>query len=222
MSRPSLRQLLHFPLPGVATLLLAGGLAAAQTVTRPVGDFDFYVLALSWSPSFCEGPGRNDRSGQCAPDRELGFVVHGLWPQYEEGWPQFCNSKEPEWLEENILRSMLDIMPSRDLVIHQWKKHGRCSGLSQRAYFDFLRAAAERIELPEAFEAGADRRRIGPEDVKEEFMIVNSGLDHDEMAVTCDRRTLREVRICLTRDLEPRSCPEVDARSCTRREVIVP
>jgi ribonuclease T2 len=53
-----------------------------------MGQFDFYVLALSWSPGFCENSG--SRSRQCDSGRGLGFVTHGLWPQNEQGYPSFC------------------------------------------------------------------------------------------------------------------------------------
>ena len=202
--------------------VLAQPSAHAQT-QRAAGDFDFFVLALSWSPTFCAGPGRNDRYGQCDANRSLGFVVHGLWPQYETGWPEFCDdASAPEWLDEDVLRSMLDIMPSRNLVIHQWRKHGRCSGLSQRRYFDLVREAAERITLPAELAPGAARRTVGTLDLESDFMEVNAELDADEIAVTCDRRALKEVRICLSKDLEPRACPEVDQRACTRRDIVIP
>ena len=54
------------------------------------GDFDFYVLSLSWSPGFCEMPAGSNLHGQCDAGANLGFVVHGLWPQYEHGYPSDC------------------------------------------------------------------------------------------------------------------------------------
>ena len=215
-----MRHALAFALALLGVIALS---SARADNPRPAGDFDFFVLALSWSPTYCAGQGRNDRSGQCDADRSLGFVVHGLWPQYDQGWPQFCNdARAPEWLDEDILRSMLDIMPSRDLVIHQWRKHGRCSGLSQRAYFDLVRNALASVMLPDGYGAGAARRSVMTLGVEKDFMSVNRGLDADEIAVTCDRRALMEVRICLSKTLEPRACPEVDANACTRREIVVP
>src|SRR5215212_5317363 len=49
------------------------------------GEFDFYVLSLSWSPSFCDAASERGNSGrnqqaQCG-GRPFSFVVHGLWPQ---------------------------------------------------------------------------------------------------------------------------------------------
>src|SRR5918992_4928696 len=93
------------------------------------GQFDFYVLALSWSPSFCEAA--EERSSGRAPAEQCGerpysFVVHGLWPQYEKGFPEYCRKDGPR-LDRAIVSSMLDIMPAPQLIFRQWDKHGTCS-----------------------------------------------------------------------------------------------
>ncbi|MCB1968558.1 MAG: ribonuclease, partial [Candidatus Accumulibacter sp.] len=65
--------------------------AVAGTTSVPLGSgFDFYVLALSWSPAYCLIEGDRANKQQCAEERDLGFVVHGLWPQFESGYPEFC------------------------------------------------------------------------------------------------------------------------------------
>jgi ribonuclease I len=60
------------------------------------GEFDFYVLALSWSPSYCEAAAERSAgrapAGQCG-ERPYSFVVHGLWPQYEKGFPNIASSR---------------------------------------------------------------------------------------------------------------------------------
>src|SRR5262249_40589503 len=58
------------------------------------GQFDYYVLSLSWSPSFCETATGNARRQQCGT-RPFSFVVHGLWPQYERGFPESCLAPPP-------------------------------------------------------------------------------------------------------------------------------
>jgi ribonuclease T2 len=99
------------------------------------GNFDFYVLALSWSPSFCEAAGERGTppQQQCAA-RPYSFVVHGLWPQYERGFPEFCQQPATR-LNRGIVSSMLDLMPAPRLIFNEWDKHGTCSGLSPNAYF---------------------------------------------------------------------------------------
>lgn len=104
------------------------------------GEFDFYVLSLSWSPSFCEevaerGNSERSQQAQCG-GRPFSFVVHGLWPQYERGFPEYCD--RDSWLDRNIMTSMLDLMPAPGLIFNEWKKHGTCSGLGPRGYFETI------------------------------------------------------------------------------------
>src|SRR6185436_7373858 len=105
------------------------------------GQFDFYVLALSWSPSFCEAAGeRGTPPQQQCGARPYSFVVHGLWPQYERGFPEFCQQPAPR-LDRNIVSSMLDLMSAPRLIFNEWDRHGTCSGLSPNAYFENVRKA---------------------------------------------------------------------------------
>lgn len=204
----------------VFILLLTGSLATAQQ-RRPGGDFDFYVLALSWSPSYCEVEGRDANRQQCAMGRPYAFVVHGLWPQYERGYPSDCRTSERD-VDRDIVRSLYDLIPSSGLIRHEWRKHGTCSGLSQRDYFRLVRRARERVTVPPAFRRLADYRVLSPAEVERAFLDANPGMHADGFAPVCDRRYLREVRICLTKDLGFRSCPETERRSCTLGRVVMP
>jgi ribonuclease T2 len=191
-------------------------------VAFPVGSgFDFYVLSLSWSPSYCEAEGENANRQQCDMGRPYAFVVHGLWPQFERGFPADCDAGERE-VDNDTLRSLYDLMPSSGLIRHQWRKHGTCSGLSQRDYFHVLRIARERIVVPEEFRQLQDYKTLPPENAEQAFLRSNPGLKADEIAVTCDRRFLREVRICMTKELEFRPCPEVDRRACRLDKAVMP
>lgn len=197
----------------IATLLLPQlappNLAHAQDVA---GRFDYYVLSLSWSPSWCRAEGEAD--GQCAAGRRIGFVVHGLWPQYERGWPQDCRNAAANPSRRET-RGMGDLMGSPGLAWYQWKKHGRCAGLPAAEYFALTRKAAEAVAIPEPL------RRLGrdvtlPASVVEDaFIAANPDLSRDGITVTCRDRALQEVRICLTRDLEPRSCAPDARRDCS-------
>ena len=179
-------------------------------------------LALAWSPSYCESEGENADRRQCAEGRELGFVVHGLWPQFERGWPEYCRANGPNRVPNALVRQYLDIMPSAGLIGHQWRKHGSCTGLDQSGYFRLVRAARERIAIPERFDAFSDDIAISPGKVEAEFIAANPGMRSDGVAVSCDRRHLSEVRICLTGNLEFRSCPEIDARGCRLPQAAMP
>lgn len=197
---------------------------AADTDEVPVGDgFDFYVLALSWSPSYCAAEGDRANRTQCHSDADYGFIVHGLWPQFERGWPEFCGTDQTQSISPQQVRAMEDIMPSAGLMRHQWTKHGSCSGLSQDDYFAVTRHAFERVALPETLVDRTQPEMLDPDAIEAAFRQSNATLPASAIAVTCDRQRLREVRICLSRDLADfTACPEVDRRSCRLDSVVVP
>lgn len=205
--------------PFCALLLLA--LAVLPARADEAGKFDFYVLALSWSPTYCKQEGENASRHQCDVRDPFRFIVHGLWPQYERGYPQSCPGA-PQRIDRWIAVSMEDIMPSHNLVFHEWRKHGTCSGLTPEAYFDLTRQAFERITIPGAFRTLDKRGKASPATVEKAFRLANPGLDEKAMAVTCDRGELEEVRICLTKDLEFRACAEVDRSGCRAGSLSVP
>jgi ribonuclease T2 len=199
--------------------------AAQDRRQNAAGEFDFYVLSLSWSPSFCEAA--NERGGpsksqqiQCG-GRPYAFVVHGLWPQYQRGFPNYCQQPAPR-LDRNIVSSMLDLMPAPGLIFSEWDKHGTCSGMSARSYFETIRKARAVVKIPEQFIDLAEPKTIAPADVEDAFVKANPGLSGAAIAVTCDRTRLSEVRICLNKDLQFRSCEEIDRRACRSDSVLMP
>lgn len=206
-------------------------LAATLTACSPVessdepaakAPYDFLVLALSWSPSYCEIEGDRANRQQCGGRQDHAFVVHGLWPQLKDGWPEFCPSREPDRVPDSIVRDMADIMPSGGLVGHQWRKHGSCTGLSQRDYFAMVRKAAAQVEIPQRFEDARSHQNLAANDVETAFGKANPGLRQDGMAVVCEDGYIREVRICLGNDLSFQSCPELDRRGCRLRQAEMP
>ena len=188
------------------------------------GQFDFYVLALSWSPSFCAESAERypDRvpQQQCG-ERPFSFVVHGLWPQYEKGFPEYCQVPAPR-LNHGIVASMLDLMPSPRLVFHEWDRHGTCSGLSARAYFDTVRKVRAVVKIPEAYLDLKEPLTVTPAEVVDAFVKANAGLTADGIAVSCDAKRLREVRICVSKAFGFRACGQVAGRSCRRDKLLMP
>jgi ribonuclease T2 len=214
-----------------AVLMFAGCEPASETAPPdqpvapaqvPIGSgFDFYVLALSWSPSYCEAEGEDANQQQCKAERPYAFIVHGLWPQFERGYPEDCPTDEPK-VSNETLRTLYDLMPSAGLIRHEWTRHGACSGLSQTDYFAVLRMARGKVVIPERFGRLDDYLTVAPDEAETAFLKANSGLPADGIAVTCDRRYLREVRICMTRELGYRSCPEIDRRDCELDTAVMP
>src|SRR6201997_1082903 len=210
----------------VSAASFAAGPASAQDRRQNApGEFDFYVLSLSWSPSFCEGAeerggGGRSQATQCG-GRPFSFVVHGLWPQYEEGYPEYCQRPSPR-LGRNIMVSMLDLMPAPGLIYNEWDKHGTCSGLGERAYFETIRKARAAVKIPAEFLQLSEEKTVAPSDVEDAFVKANPGLSAGAIAVTCNRTRLSEVRICLSKDLQFRDCEEIDKRACRRDQVTMP
>jgi ribonuclease T2 len=200
----------------------AGAPAAKAPVAASGTGFDFYVLALSWSPSFCAEEGPDAPNLQCGADRDFAFVVHGLWPQFERGWPEFCASREPQRVPEALARRLRDIMPSTGLVGGQWRKHGTCTGLSQEGFVTAIREAWDTVEIPAAYRTAGSTGRVDPDDVETAFRAANPGMPGAGIAVTCRDRRLDEVRICLTKELGFRACREIDERACRAASVQLP
>ena len=185
-----------------------------------MGQFDFYVLALSWSPGFCENSG--SRSRQCDSNSGLGFVTHGLWPQNEKGYPSFC---EPggRFVPQAAITDADGLFPDDNLARYQWRKHGTCSGESPTGYFQAVRRARELVRIPDSFKGLDSRSRVLPNEIEQAFLTANPGLRADMISVSCGRRIFQEVRICLGKDLRGfRQCPEVDRDTCRAGEILVP
>ncbi len=206
----------------LATLLgAAADPALAQRQRGEPGRFDFYLLSLSWSPSFCETPAGSSAQEQCGGGRPYAFVVHGLWPQYERGFPEDCQVPPPR-LARRIVDEMLDIMPAPKLVYHEWDRHGTCSGLDQRDYFDTVRKARALVKIPARFDRPGEPLTVAPREVVDAFVEANPGLAPAGLAIDCDRTRLREVRICLTRELQFRDCGPSAARACRSDSLMMP
>lgn len=186
------------------------------------GDFDFYVLALSWSPGFCELDGDRSRNReQCGAGAGLRFVVHGLWPQNERGYPSECGpaGRSPSRI---AMEQAEGLFPTEGLARYQWRKHGTCTGSSPSDYFRDVRRAREKVVIPPVL-AKAERDQTWTAiDLERAFAAANPGLRPDMMSVACKRGVLQEVKICFSKDLRDfRSCQQVDRSGCRSREFTV-
>lgn len=197
-----------------AAPLLAEGEAA--------GDFDYYVLSLSWTPSWCAETGDDRYAPDCAEGAGFGFSVHGLWPQYEAGWPSYCRTslRDPS---RGQTSEMADIMGSGGAAWYQWKKHGRCAGLSAERYFETVRAAYSNVVRPGVFrrlpEGGVE---LPASVVEAAFLEDNPDMVADGVTVTCKDGRIQEVRICFDKSLNPRACSTETRRDCTISDAEMP
>lgn len=188
--------------------------------TTPSGDFDYYLLSLSWSPSFCANGGAERSRRQCAPGANPEFVVHGLWQQYARGYPRYCDGAD---LPYSVLASLSDLYPDQGLARHEWRAHGACTGKSPQNYFADVRVARDAVAIPEQFRALREDMTLSPLDVQRAFIAANPRLRPGMMTVTCQRGALQEARICLSKDLRDFvACPEVVRRGCRSQSITVP
>lgn len=225
-----LSRILKITLASLAFGLLGSGLLLAQRGGRgEAGEFDYYALVLSWSPTYCVDTGDRRNDPQCAPrsGRPYAFVLHGLWPQHERGWPQDCRSSDRGWVPGPVANRMLDIMPSKQLVFHEYRKHGTCSGLGVDGYFGLARKLYEKVMVPARFQhVTDDRMTVGVAELLSEFQTANPGLKPDMLAVQCGGagNRLREVRVCFTKGGEFRPCGrnENQRSLCSAERMYVP
>jgi len=218
-------RILSTSLVRMAALLLLAllcGVAQARHGSRNTsagvpGQFDYYLLTLSWSPSYClVHPG--DRY-QCQ-GRGFGFVLHGLWPQFDAGgYPQACGAGiELDRAAEAVGRTLY---PSPTLMRHEWQRHGTCSGLAPVEYFRTADRALAVLHIPPVFDAPRADQQMPPGAILAAFRAANPQLPDRAMTLACSRGELAEIRVCLTRDLQPRSCGRGVHDSCPSVPVAV-
>ena len=186
--------------------------------------FDYYALALSWSPTYCASKSGRGDNQQCG-GRRYAFVVHGLWPQFESGWPEKCQTDQ-RYVPNRLIEAMLPIMPSKRLIIHEWRKHGTCSGLVQENYFALTAKLFSQIKIPARYLSPQQPLEISSRRLVEDFVKTNGWLTPDMISVQCgnsrDRATLRELRICFTPAGKPRACGKNERRQCAAKTLVLP
>ena len=195
-------------------LVLAAAPVPARAEEDRAGEFDYYLLSLSWSPNWCALEGDARRSPQCDDAREHGWVLHGLWPQHDQGYPSFCRTGERP-PSRAMTAAMADVMGTGGLAWHQWKKHGTCTGLSAADYYALSREAFARVARPAVFRKLDRPVKLPASVIEEAFLKDNPDMEPDGITVTCRNAHIQEVRICLSRSLDPVPCGRDVARDCT-------
>jgi ribonuclease T2 len=193
---------------------MPSGTLPAQAAA-PSAPFDYWLLSLSWSPQYCVN---NLGDAQCR--QSYAFVVHGLWPQNEVGYPSKCGPSESvsrDWIER-----MLPLMPSRKLIQHEWRTHGTCSGMSMDDYFMTVERAHRKIVIPQVYREPKEYISTTAEEIQRNFLAVNPGLTPETIALQCSGRYLKEVRICYDKNFKFRSCGSDVEDRCREQIVLRP
>ncbi len=192
---------------GILIAAATAGAGQCGPVRGTVGDYDYYLLSLSWAPGFCATPAGRTNTRQCGPQASYGFVVHGLWPQYADGrWPQCCQPVSPLKSSPAVDQASR-VMIGAKLRQHEWDKHGACVTSRQDEYFDRINRAVSALGLaPDVPGGGGGRIRIT--DLKRHWPVPPQSI-----SVQCKGRKLAEVHICLDKALSPLPCPMAEVKS---------
>jgi ribonuclease T2 len=200
-------------------LVLCANIADARG--EQSGVFDYYVMALSWSASWCAKDGDNRRASQCAPGQGYDWVLHGLWPQFNKSWPSYCPT-DTQAPSRMMINNMIDIMGSSRSAWHQWRKHGVCSGLIAAKYYALSRDAFETIKRPEVFRLSSRPERLSAQSVEQAFIQSNPRLKGDMITITCRDGRIAEARICLDKSLKPVTCGADVRKDCQSNNALMP
>ena len=210
----------------VLVAMLALALAVPSSFAKPrqddgpdvAGRFDYYLLALSWSPVYCD---KHPEDRQQCGSKRFGFVLHGLWPQQADGGhPSNCAT--PSHLTEEARAYARTVFPSEKLIAHEWQTHGTCSGMAPKAYFKAADEARNSIRTPPQFEPGSRTQETTAREVSKAIREANPRITNSGLAVVCSGPELAEVRICLSKDLQPVPCGSGVRNSCRRATIRVP
>jgi ribonuclease T2 len=215
---PLIVALLGFAAP---VALSAPAQAGAPPEIVASGEFDFYVLTLSWSPGFCDTGGAAKAPGQCAVGAGKGFVVHGLWPDNQNG-PDPSDCDYGGDIPYATLARTRGVYPDPGLARYEYGKHGTCTGLSAENYFSAVKYARDQFVIPDMLRAPTAPLATSPSQIEDAFMAVNPHLSADNMAVTCARGELIDVRFCVSKDLGAFvDCPKVSRHTCQSASISV-
>ncbi len=204
----------------IVGLMMAWLAGAAWAEGERAGEFDYYVMSLSWSPNWCAETGDARGDPQCDAGRGLSFTLHGLWPQFEDGYPSYCRTGERDPTRAETA-AMADIMGGAGLAFYEWKKHGRCAGLAAAEYFAVSRRAYGAVVIPEVFRGLGRDVELPASVVEDAFLEANPGLARDMVTVTCDAGMIEEVRVCLTKDIGFRTCGDDVVRDCRLQDAVM-
>jgi ribonuclease T2 len=186
--------------------------APVPTPTATGKPYDFYLLNLSWSPEYCV---TNPGAAECS--QHLGFVVHGLWPQNNDGtYPQNCGTR-PGPTDPSVWAGL---MPTAALAQHEWVTHGTCTPYDADTYFGLIRKAFGEVTIPADFSGTAQPSSEPPAIIITDFANSNPSFPQGSIALSCGNNQLTAMEFCLDKNLNPEACQSV--KSCKANTVKIP
>ncbi len=212
-----------------AALLLTAATACsarAQEVHSAPGQFDFYLMNLSWAPEFCHNVEalpltertankRADAADECSTP--TGFVLHGLWPQNFNGtYPANCSNRPgPE-----SYAPYLGDTPSLTLLQHEWSKHGTCTTLNADAFFATADDRYHDLKIPASLQNVTHPLTLAPNTLLGQFQAANPAYPQGSIVLSCGNNYLTAVQACYSKDtLKPIACQSVKPCGATSIKV---
>jgi len=179
------------------------------------GQFDYYLLSLSWAPNYCASH-PSDHSSECRIGSHNAFVLHGLWPQASGGPPPLsCSNGAP--VASATVDHMLNLMPSRSLIQHEWQKHGTCTGLSAQDYFAQAEQAYTHVQVPQQYRTLNQQQHLNVPDLEKTFAETNHA-PVEAFRISCYGGDLVSLEVCVDKNLQYRSCTH-SVRECPVSQV---
>ncbi len=177
---------------------------------------DGYILALSWSPQFCKSR-QNDgeHAVQCDGRNRFGFILHGLWPDAPgRNDPAYCAAAAP--VPAPVIKANLCMMPSVNLIQHEWAKHGTCMSPKPEIYYRAASTLYRAVRFPDMTALSMSRPSIA--EFANAFAAMNPGMSSNMMSVqTNEGGWLKEVRICLNKNMQLKPCDDGERNNSGKR-----
>ncbi|KAI5059578.1 hypothetical protein GOP47_0025897 [Adiantum capillus-veneris] len=214
----------------VPQLLLALILACTSvfpSLSFAQSGFDFFYFVQQWPGSYCDLKQAccYPTTGKPASD----FSIHGLWPNYNDGsYPSNCAGSSYESALISDLKEELQAYwdtlacPSGDgekFWSHEWEKHGTCSGLDERSYFESTLALRKSIDLLAALQSAGIEPDDGSYEVEDVQEALKQAIGH-RPGLECNtnisgKRQLYQVYVCVDTDASTLiDCPIFPSTSC--------
>ena len=191
--------------------------------------FDYYVLALSWQPAFCETqPGKEECETQTASRFDAtNFALHGLWPTIsgdDDFTFSYCDvtqgvirqDRAGDWCEmseltlsDAVWQDLTITMPGAASCLHhhEWYKHGVCTGMSPDAYYALSNALVERFAATDfnSYVAARVGEEVSRRDLLNQFNAEFGDGASDYLSLRCSKldgiNLLSEIQIVLRPDM---------------------
>ncbi len=181
-----------------------------------------YLFVFSWSPTYCLEIDPQGKQTQCRTDipKQYRFIVHGLWPQLPDNTTQgkylnYCRFVNKN-LDAKIVEKYFYLMPSSELMHHEWIKHGSCGDFTQHSYFEKIQDLYQKFHVADIFKNLKTPKSLSLDALITDLTTQIPNISRHNIVVYCRKNYLGEVRICLNADYSVRKCRlnEVKSGGC--------